>query len=72
MKNIINFENYSIPLSMGGQIKIPKELKFLGDTKPYIVYDKEYKTKKKSKKQSVSTVVDFNHFIQVTWLRISG
>ena len=50
MKNIINFENYSIPLSMGGQIKIPKELKFLGDTKPYIVYDKEYKTKKKSKK----------------------
>ena len=47
----INFEQLtSIPISMGGQIELPKELDYLGDKKPYIIYDKEFKTKKKSKK----------------------
>ena len=46
----INFEQLtSIPISMGGQIELPKELDYLGDKKPYIIYDKEFKTKKKSK-----------------------
>ena len=35
-------------------------------------YQRFLENKKKSKKQSVSTVVDFNHFIQVTWPPISG
>ena len=47
----INFnELTTIPPSMGGQINLPKQLDFLGDKKPYIVYEKEYQTKKKSKK----------------------
>ena len=47
----INFEQLtSIPISMGGQIELPKQLDYLGDKKPYIIYDKEFKTKKKSKK----------------------
>ena len=40
----------TIPISMGGQIKLPQELKFIGDVKPYILYGKKYYTKKKSKK----------------------
>ena len=47
----INFEQLTtIPPSMGGQIELPKQLDFLGDKKPYIIYGKEYHTKKKSKK----------------------
>ena len=47
----INFEQLTtIPPSMGGQIDLPKQLDFLGDKKPYIIYEKEYHTKKKSKK----------------------
>ena len=41
----INFnELTTIPPSMGGQINLPKQLDFLGDKKPYIVYEKEYQT----------------------------
>ena len=48
----INFnELTTIPPSMGGQINLPKQLDFLGDKKPYIVYEKEYQTKKKSYKK---------------------
>ena len=46
----LTFESVSIPQSMGGQIELPEELDFLGDTKPYILYGKEYKTKTLSKK----------------------
>mgnify|MGYP003141111082 FL=1 len=32
----------TIPISMGGQIKLPQELKFICDVKPYILYGKKY------------------------------
>ena len=38
----IDFEQLTtIPPSMGGQIELPKQLDFLGDKKPYIIYGKE-------------------------------
>ena len=46
----LTFEGVSIPQSMGGQMKLPEELEFIGDKKPYKLYGKEYKTKTLSKK----------------------